>query len=102
MKKNPDSQSGIFTPRVLAAFLLCSAGVLLAMFGFAGTPPTGKTMPVLKTPGNSLFVDSYFQSVSGTAKAGAARMQQAPASTGSWSIVTSPNGASTQANGINA
>src|ERR1043166_2223956 len=34
MKKNPLSQSGLFDPRVLLAFALCSAGVLLAMFSF--------------------------------------------------------------------
>jgi len=38
MKKNPASQSGLFNPRVLIAFSLCSVGVLLAMFSFASTP----------------------------------------------------------------
>jgi hypothetical protein len=31
MKKNPPSESGLFNPRVLVAFTLCSVGVLLAM-----------------------------------------------------------------------
>src|SRR5438876_2927175 len=38
MKQNPDSQSGLFNPRILLAFTLCSAGVLLAMLSFAATP----------------------------------------------------------------
>src|SRR2546428_11646039 len=38
MKKNPNSQSGLFNPRILLAFTLCSAGVLLAMLSFAATP----------------------------------------------------------------
>jgi serine protease AprX len=39
MRKNPVSQSGIFTPRVLLALALCSLGASLAMFSFAATPP---------------------------------------------------------------
>src|SRR6266550_4609633 len=35
MRKNSHSQSGIFHPRVLLAFALCSAGVLLAMVSLA-------------------------------------------------------------------
>src|SRR5205807_2663887 len=41
MKKNPASQSGLFNPRVLLAFCLCSVGAMLAMFSFASTPPSG-------------------------------------------------------------
>ena len=37
MKTNPFSQSGIFNPRILLAFTLCLAGVLLATFSFAGS-----------------------------------------------------------------
>src|SRR5205823_3107874 len=36
MHTNSGSQSGIFNPRVLLAFGLCSVGALLAMFSFAG------------------------------------------------------------------
>src|SRR5437870_12596984 len=36
--KNPNSQSGIFVPRALIAFALCSSGVLLSMFSVAATP----------------------------------------------------------------
>jgi hypothetical protein len=43
MRKNPASQSGIFNPRVLLAFALCSVGVLLAMLSFAATPLTPAT-----------------------------------------------------------
>src|SRR6266481_9974227 len=35
MKKNPSSQSGLFNPRALVAFTLCSLGALLAMVSFA-------------------------------------------------------------------
>src|SRR5438552_11283114 len=43
MRKNPTPQSGIFNPRVLLAFALCSAGTLLAMLSFAATPPRNTT-----------------------------------------------------------
>ena len=36
-RKNPASQSGVFNPRVLLAFALCSVGVVLALISFA--PP---------------------------------------------------------------
>src|SRR5437870_7656880 len=36
--KNPNSQSGIFNPRLSIAFVLCSAGALLAVLSFAGAP----------------------------------------------------------------
>src|SRR5437899_1004391 len=38
MQKNPTSQSGIFSIRVLVAFSLCSASVLLAISSFTGMP----------------------------------------------------------------
>jgi hypothetical protein len=38
MKKKSASQSAFFNPRVLIGFVLCSMGVLLAVFGFAGKP----------------------------------------------------------------
>ena len=38
MKRDHSSQSGLFNPRVLLAFALCSAAVLLAMLGSAATP----------------------------------------------------------------
>src|ERR1700682_3087788 len=38
MKKKSASQSAFFNPRLLLGFVLCSIGVLLAIFGFAGTP----------------------------------------------------------------
>jgi hypothetical protein len=41
MKKNPASRSGLFNPRVLLAFSLCSVGGMLAMFSFASTPSSG-------------------------------------------------------------
>jgi hypothetical protein len=41
MQKKSTSESGLFNPRILAAFFLCSAGALLAMFSLASTPPSG-------------------------------------------------------------
>jgi hypothetical protein len=41
MQKNRFFQSGIFNPRVLLAFLLCSLGILMAMFVFVGTLSSG-------------------------------------------------------------
>src|SRR5437870_1593049 len=41
MRKNPVSPSGLFNPRVLIAFSLCSIGALLAVFSFASTPSSG-------------------------------------------------------------
>jgi len=43
MKKKSTSQSGIFNPRVLLAFTLCSVGALLAMVSLATTPPVETT-----------------------------------------------------------
>ena len=46
MRKYFASQSGIFNPRVLLAFTLCSVGVLLAMFSFTAVTapaPLGPT-----------------------------------------------------------
>src|ERR1700730_10765245 len=51
MKKNPTSKSGLFNPRVLLAFALCSVGVLLAMYSFAGMPSSGaKGRPSTSAP----------------------------------------------------
>jgi PKD repeat protein len=44
MKKHPVSESGAFNPRIFAAFLLCSAGVWLAMFSFATPAPMSGTL----------------------------------------------------------
>jgi hypothetical protein len=38
MRLHPISESGLFNPRILAAFVLCSVGVVLGMFGLAATP----------------------------------------------------------------
>ncbi len=43
MQKKTASRSGIFNPRVLLAFTLCSVGSLLAMFSLAATPPVETT-----------------------------------------------------------
>jgi hypothetical protein len=59
MKKNPHSQSGLFNPRVLLAFTLCSVAVILAALGFAATPtaplaPTGPGWSVVNSPNANL------------------------------------------------
>src|SRR2546422_9236332 len=51
MKKNPASQSGLFNPRVLLAFTLCSVGVGLAILGsLAANPPSGTINTTTTTP----------------------------------------------------
>src|SRR5437867_4214377 len=42
MKKNRASQSGVFNPRVLLAFALCSVGLLLPAISFAPLAPVGQ------------------------------------------------------------
>jgi hypothetical protein len=41
MKTDSRCEAGAFNPRAFAAFLLCSAGVMLAMLSFAATPSSG-------------------------------------------------------------
>jgi uncharacterized repeat protein (TIGR02543 family) len=40
MRKTPISKSGIFNPRLLPAFALCSIGLFLAVLSFAENPPS--------------------------------------------------------------
>src|SRR2546422_2007103 len=89
MKKNPNSQSGLFNPRALLAFALCSVGTLLAMLSFAATPPGGITSSVANSPRDSLLVDQDAGQLSGNATTAAAS---------GWSIVSSPNTSTTQSN----
>src|SRR5438105_8669888 len=73
--KTLTSQSGLFNPRILGAFALCSLGVLLAMLSLAATPTRGNAETLVPT------------------------MPLAPAvAGGDWSIVTSPNTSTTQNN----
>jgi hypothetical protein len=62
MQKNAASQSGIFNPRVLLAFTLCSVGSLLAMFSLAATPPVETTHANASVPPDSRNVLSTFGS----------------------------------------
>ncbi|HEY4283678.1 MAG TPA: hypothetical protein VGM62_11500 [Chthoniobacterales bacterium] len=55
MKTKTNSQSGLFNPRSLLAFSLCSIGVLLAMFSMASTPPTS-TITVPSIVGQNVTV----------------------------------------------
>ena len=52
MKKNSVSQSGIFNPRILLAFLFCAVAALLGTFSFrsfAATPSSGTLSPANPT-----------------------------------------------------
>src|SRR2546426_7928509 len=93
MQKNPRSQSGIFTLRVLAAFLLCSAGILLAMLGFAATPPDRVTELAAKSPNESLLVNRTALALRSGAKTRLGT-SLAQSTTSGWSIFSSPNNTS--------
>src|SRR5947199_9827918 len=41
MRRNTNSQSAFFNPRIFAAFVLCSVGAWLAVLSFASTPSSG-------------------------------------------------------------
>jgi hypothetical protein len=60
MRKNTDSLSGFFNPRIFSAFILCSAGLLLAMFSFAAPTPSTDTTDTL-TP---VVITSAFNGIS--------------------------------------
>jgi len=62
MQKNAASQSGIFNPRVLLAFTLCSVGALLAMFSLAAMPPVETTHANTSVPPDSRNFLSTFGS----------------------------------------
>jgi hypothetical protein len=60
MKQNPTSQSGIFSPRVLVAFTLCFAGVLLAVL----MPDNARgSVADLPAPDNTFVTDGLVQTV---------------------------------------
>ena len=71
--KSSSPQAGFFTPRLLIAFALCSAGILLAIAGLANPPPgIDKNSEPIKDPGLAT--------------------PALPASTESvWSVMLSPN-----------
>ncbi|MEY2565372.1 MAG: hypothetical protein QOH88_3565 [Verrucomicrobiota bacterium] len=60
MRKNSSSESGAFNPRILFAFLLCSTGVLLAIYSWAATPPSGTISTA--TPTLNYTAGPFFQS----------------------------------------
>src|SRR5437870_4634209 len=99
MQKNSISQSGLFNPRVLVAFTLCSVGVLLAMLSFAANPPGGMTGSSGNSPGDSFFADKHAGPFTGKAAAGVASRPLAPTGPG-WSLVTSPDTSATQDNNL--
>src|SRR5438309_4375814 len=69
MKQNPNSESGIFTPRFLLAFLLSSAGAFLALvsLGTAGenSPPAAAT-----SGGARIYVTTTAQKIGGIGTGG--------------------------------
>src|SRR5437773_384224 len=97
MKTKTCSQSGIFNPRILAAFALGSVGVLLAMLSFAANPARGMKTPSASSAGASAFVDNHAAPLKGNAAAPASSMPLA-ATGAAWSIVSSPNTSATQDN----
>jgi hypothetical protein len=97
MRKNPGFQSGLINPRVLFAFALCSVGVLLAMLSFAANPPVTMSGSATELPSYSFFVGKNVDMLHG-GKAGYASAPLDPASTGSWTTVTSPNATAPESN----
>ena len=85
MQKNAASQSGIFNPRVLLAFTLCSVGALLAVFSLAATPPVETTHA--NTSVSQPTASESMPLVSGT-------------QSNDWSIVSSPNTSATEHNAL--
>jgi hypothetical protein len=78
VRKNNFSQAGLFNPRVLLAFALCSVGTFLAMLSFAATAPRR--------------IDQQAGPLSSSATMAAA---------GGWSIVPSPSVSGAQYNLLN-
>ena len=96
MKKNLSSNSGIFDPRVLAAFTLCSVGLFLALFSLAANPSSDMTRSVADSPGESSLVQNHASSFSGNPAVAAASMPLAPTTAPVWAIENSPNGPTTR------
>ena len=88
MKQVPQSKSGVFAPRVIGAFLLCSAGVVLATLSLAATMPNKTATLTAKAP-NALSVVNRSVSQS-RVNVKATTSSLVTQSTG-WSIVSSPN-----------
>lgn len=110
MRKRSSSQSGIFNPRLLLAFALCSVGTLLAMLSLAATPPSGMTS--LETKASAQSVASPLPS-SGTFAATAISVYDdtnpvastaisGSAASAHWEVVSSPNFASSLGNFLNS
>src|SRR5881628_3124396 len=62
MRKHSLSESGLFNPRIFAAFLLCSVGGGLAMFSLASAAPSAPSSfggPDPTTPGNPRYQTFY-------------------------------------------
>jgi hypothetical protein len=113
MQKNAVPQSGIFNPRVLLAFTLCSVGFLLAMFSFAATPPVDTAHANTSVPPDS----RNFLSTSGSgvdhlppgmplpsgaqfSLNGQSMSRVSAAQSNDWSIVSSPNTSTTESNAL--
>jgi hypothetical protein len=126
MRKDHISQSGIFTPRVLVAFALCSSGVLLGMFSLGATPrrmigaeasPSGD-WSIVPSPNvneadkNNSFAATTCVSVSDCWAVGSSQTVELAGSAAqtlierwngtSWAIVPSPNTNAKQSNSLSA
>jgi hypothetical protein len=87
MKQVSQSQSGVFAPRAIGAFLLCSVGVFLAMFGFAAAIPDRRAQLASELPkGLSAAILPAPQF-----KPDSARKNFVAQTNTGWSIVSSPN-----------
>jgi len=66
MKKNSGSKSGLFNPRILLAFSLCSIGVSLAMLSFAGSTRTANIkLTALSVPNTPTFGHPIISGIGG-------------------------------------
>src|SRR5216684_231612 len=69
MKRNSASENGLISPRVFAAFLLCLAGISLAMVSFASTPSSGTLTdtsgPITYTAGPFFQPNVFGNSIAG-------------------------------------
>jgi carboxypeptidase family protein/dockerin type I repeat protein len=68
MEKKSNSKSGVFNPRVLLGFVLCSVGVSLAMLSFAAPASTKKLPPQNGAQFKPVVIKSNLNGVSAAAR----------------------------------
>src|SRR5438132_14227897 len=91
--KTPTSQSGIFNPRLVLTFGLCSVGVFLAVLSFGASPTNERTRAQANVSADSLITQP--------AQLSSNRANAATADPG-WSIVPSPSVSGAPYNFLNA